>query len=153
MAFAAVAQTVSKLTVFASWTVYAGDEAKHRFCFVTAEPKTSTPANANRDTPRAYISAWPKDGIKSELSFRLGFPVKKDAEIKVKTDHAAFKLFSKGDRAYVQDPLQELKLVEAMKKGVGLEIEATSEKGTRVFDTYALAGINQALEAMQKACF
>ena len=147
------AQTVSKITSIGGWALYADGETKHAFCFITSEPKSSAPPGASRDAPRLYISSWPKDGVKTEISFRMGFPVKKDTEATAKIDAATFKLFGSGDRVYVQDGGQELKLVEAMRKGVSLSIEATSERGTVVTDTYGLAGLGQALENLQKVCF
>ncbi len=57
-------------------------------------------------------------------------------------------LFGREDRAYVADPTEELKLVEAMKKGQKLVIQATSERGTTTTDTYSLQGFLQAFQAV-----
>ncbi len=149
----AYAEAVTKVEAFMDWQLFADDTAKHLFCFVTSEPKTSLPAGASREAPRAYISAWPKDGVKAEVSFRMGFPIKKASDASVTVSPATFKLFAADDRAYMQDPTQELKLVEAMKKGATLTIEVTSERGTAVTDTYSLSGLGQALQKLQEVCF
>ena len=119
------------------------NELFRRFC----------PADAAREAPRIYISAWLAEGIKSEISVRLGFPPKKVSEISASVTPASFKLFAADERAYVQDQTQELKLVEAMKKGSKLTVSATTATGTAITDTYSLVGLGQALQELQKTCF
>jgi invasion protein IalB len=100
-----------------------------------------------------YISAWPKDGVKAEVSVKLGFPVKSGSDVKVSIDKDSFKLFPKDERAFVADATQELKLIEAMKKGTRLKVEAKGERGTTTTtDTYSLSGFSQAIQALAAAC-
>ena len=67
------AQEVAKLASFVDWSLYTDGNKPHEFCFLTSAPKSSDPADTPRETPRIYISAWPKDGVKTEPSIRLGF--------------------------------------------------------------------------------
>jgi hypothetical protein len=150
---AAAADDMTAAGTFGDWALLTDASTPHQFCFITSEPKATSPKGASRDAPRAYVSAWPKDGIRGEVSFRMGFPVKKSGEGKATISPADFVLFGSGDRAFVNDATQELKLVEAMKKGNELTIEMTSERGTLVTDTYSLAGIGQALKKLQESCF
>jgi Invasion associated locus B (IalB) protein len=147
------AEDVSKLATLIDWALYTDGKSPHKFCFVTSEPKSSEPADTAREAPRIYISAWPVEGIKSEISVRLGFPPKKASDISAGVDPASFKLFAADERAYVPDQTQELKLVEAMKKGSKLTVSATTATGTAITDTYSLAGLGQALQELQKTCF
>lgn len=147
------AEDVSKLATLIDWVLYTDAKTPHQFCFVTSEPKSSEPADTAREAPRIYISAWPAEGIKGEVSVRLGFPPKRASEISASIEPASFKLFSADERAYVQDQTQELKLVDAMKKGSKLTVSATTATGTAVTDTYSLTGLGQALQELQKTCF
>ncbi len=147
------AEDVAKLATLIDWSLYTDAKSPHQFCFVTSEPKSSEPADTAREAPRIYISAWPAEGIKSELSVRLGFPPKKASEVAASVAPASFKLFFADERAYIQDQTQELKLVDAMKKGSKLTVSATTATGTAVTDTYSLAGLGQALQELQKTCF
>jgi hypothetical protein len=147
------AETVSKVDTFSDWSLYADDKSPHLFCFVASEPTSSEPKGAARDAPHFYISAWPKDGVKAEISFRMGFPVKAASEPVVKVGNAPFKLFAAEDRIYVKDATQELKLVDAMKKGTNLTAAVTSERGTAITDTYSLSGLGQAMAKLQSECF
>ena len=74
------ADAVTRVDTYGDWSLLTDTNAPHLFCFVTSEPKTSEPQDAPRDAPRAYISAWPKDGIRGEISFRMGSRIKKNAD-------------------------------------------------------------------------
>lgn len=150
---AAANPSVERADSFGDWTLYADSAAPHQFCFVTSEPKSSEPAGASRDAPRVYVSAWPQDGVKSEVSFRMGFPVKKSAPGAARIAPVSFVLFGAADRVFVSDPTQELKLVEAMRKGAEMTVEATSDRGTVVTDVYSLSGLGQALQKLRDLCF
>ena len=103
--------------------------------------------------PTSDISAWPKDGVKTEISFRMGFPVMAASEPSVNIGEAQFKLFANEDRIYVKDPTQEPKLVDVMKKGTDLKAAVTSERGTTVTDSYSLSGLGQAMGKLQDECY
>ena len=152
-AAAFAASGVAKVETFSAWTIFADAKVPHEFCFVTSEPTASEPQSASRAPPRLYVSAWPKDGVKAEVSFRMGFPVKKASESAIHVGEVLFKLFGSDDRIYVNDATQELKLVDAMKKGADLKAEVTSDRGTAITDTYSLAGLGQALAKLQDVCF
>ena len=95
-------------------------------CFAVSEASEASAAD-ERQKPRIYVTAWPKAGIKAEISVLVGLALKKGAEIKVDVDGARFELFSDGDRAYVRDANEELKLLEAMRRGKSMTVSATTE--------------------------
>ena len=143
---------------FNEWTLYSNAD-KIKICFLAAAPSATEPAGLTREPALFYISAWPNDGVKSELSVKLGFTVKKGGEPAVAVSgpnqpggSATFKMFVKDDRAYVADATSELKLLDALKKGGKLTVQAISERGTAVTDTYGLVGITAALQALGAGC-
>jgi len=147
------AESVTRASTYGDWDLMTDSNAPHLFCFVTSEPKTSEPQDPAREAPRAYISAWPKDGIRAEVSFRMGFRIKKNAQGTATISPSGFRLFGSSDRAYVSDSTQELKLVEAMRKGSTMTVAISSDGGATVTDTYSLNGIGLALQKLQETCF
>lgn len=137
---------------FSDWSVHVSEGPTHKICFAVSEPKKKLPSVANRATALIYISAWPKDGVRTEFSVKLGYPIKGAAPITAEVGTDSFKLFAKEERAYVADATEELKLIEAMKKGSDLVVKATSERGTATADTYSLSGLSQALKALETKC-
>jgi hypothetical protein len=147
------ADAVTRVDTYGDWSLLADTNAPHLFCFVTSEPKTSEPQDAARDAPRAYISAWPKDGIRGEISFRMGIGIKKNTAGTATIRRNEYNLFAAEGRVFVKDPTQELKLLDAMRKGNSLTIAIASEDGTTVTNTYSLSGLGAALQKLQNACF
>jgi Invasion associated locus B (IalB) protein len=152
VAGAAAAQTVDLVEHQGAWSLYADTATPKQTCFVASQPQAVEPIGANRGPIYFYISAWPKDGVKTEPSVKVGYPIdeKKDMTVTIGTD--VFKLFAKGDRGFVSDPTEELKLVEAMKKGTTAIVKATSGRGTGTTDTYSLAGLTPALTKLAETC-
>ncbi|MDX2308046.1 MAG: invasion associated locus B family protein [Hyphomicrobium sp.] len=137
---------------YGSWSLYKSESKSHKICFVAAAPEDKKPAKANRAAVLFYISAWPKDGIRSEVSVKLGYPIKAKSDVKVSIGDANFTLFVKDERAFVADTTDELKLIEQMKKGSTMQVDGVSERGTETSDTYSLSGISQALQSMAESC-
>jgi hypothetical protein len=148
----AAAQTVDLVERFGAWGLYADTATPKAVCFIASQPQAVEPIGANRGPIYFYISAWPKDGVKTEPSVKVGYPVDsaKDMSVTIGTD--VFKLFVKDERGFVADPTEELKLIEAMKKGSTAIVKATSQRGTNTTDTYSLSGLSQALTKLAETC-
>jgi hypothetical protein len=147
----AAAQTrpVSK---FGEWSVFAHDDASGRICFASTPPRASDPPQDTGFKPLLYVSAWPREGVRAEISVKSASPLKPGGVGTIIVDKASFRLTAAGDRAYVLDATDELKLLEAMKKGSSVIVVAQTEQGVVAKDTYSLAGITQALQAITAAC-
>ena len=146
---AAQTRTISK---FGEWSVYAHDEASGRICFASTPPRASDPPQDTGFKPLLYVSSWPREGVRAEVSVKTASPLKPGGVSTIIVDKAPFKLTAKADRAYVLDATEELKLLEAMKKGSSVIVVAQTEQGVVAKDTYSLAGITQALQAITAAC-
>jgi len=149
---AAAAQSVDLVEKQGAWSLYADSASPKEVCFIAAQPQAVEPLGANRGPIFFYISAWPKDGVKTEPSVKVGYPVAADKEMSVTVGTETFKLFVKGERGFVSDPNEELKLVEALKKGSNAFVKATSARGTNTTDTYSLSGLTAALEKLAATC-
>ena len=60
-------------TDFNDWTFQTSGQGKDKVCFAATVAKDTDDSAGSRSDSVLYISAWPKDGIKSELSIKLGF--------------------------------------------------------------------------------
>jgi hypothetical protein len=148
----AFAQNVKSIGTFSSWTAFTHGEGTSLLCFATAQPTKQEPAGAKRSPAFIYVSSWPKDGVKAEVSVRVGYPLKGGSEVTLSVGNTSFKLFVHNDRAYIADAGDELKLLDVMRKGSTMTVVGTSERGTTTTDTYSLAGISQALQAVTTNC-
>lgn len=147
-----VAQAANLVGTYRDWTVFKHEESAKQICFAASQPKQMLPRGANRDSVFFYVSAWPKDGVKSEVSIRLGYPIKPGSTVEVSVGNRKFDLFAKDDKAFVADPTDELKLIEAMRRGSSMKVAATSTRGTRTTDSYSLMGVSAALSGLATSC-
>ena len=148
----ALPQAPKLVSTFSDWASYMHEAANAKTCFAVSQPKSQEPKGANRDAAFFYISTWPNEGVRTEISIKIGYPFKKGSEATVTVGGAAFKLFTQNDRAFVGDAAQELKLLEAMKKAPTMQVQGTSERGTATTDNYSLAGLGPALQIASEQC-
>ena len=150
-ATAATAQT-KLIDTFRDWTLYAHSGEPADICFLTSQPKETTPPGARGDRSFFYISSWPKDGVKAEVSVKIGRDVKPGAPINIQIGNARFELFTKGDKAFVSDPTEELKLIENMKRGSFMVVRLTTADGQEATETYSLIGVTNGINTLARGC-
>ncbi len=141
----------AQLGTFGEWGAYA-TPGKAKTCYALAQPKTREPAALKRNPAYIFISTRPAENVKSEISFIMGFPMKDGAEASAEIGSSSFSLIAKGSNAWVKNPAEEERLIEAMKRHAKLTVKATSSKGKTTTDTYVLSGLGQALDKARKAC-
>jgi hypothetical protein len=140
-----------QLGAFGEWGAYA-TQNKPKTCYALAQPKSREPGSVKRDPAYVFISTRPAENVKSEISVIMGFPMKDGSEAQAEIGDSTFSLIAKGANAWVKNPAEEGRLIEAMKKGSKLTVSAKSLKGKTTTDTYSLAGLGQALDKVHKEC-
>ncbi|MFN3867830.1 MAG: invasion associated locus B family protein [Hyphomicrobiaceae bacterium] len=151
-AFACSANAAQLIEKYGDWSLFVHDAAQKKICFAATQPAATAPKVEKRDPVFFYVSAWPKDGVKSEVSVLLGYKIKKGTDVSVNIGGTIFKLFPQDDKAFVADPTQELKLIDAMKRGSAMQVAATSEAGLATEDRFSLSGITNALKNLDTKC-
>jgi hypothetical protein len=63
-----------------------------------------------------------------------------------------FQLYPKEDKAFMRDPAEERKLLDAMRKGTNMTVKGTSARGTNTTDSYSLKGLASALKQLETSC-
>lgn len=158
-ASSAVAQMSSSelLGSFQNWSAYSNGNGASRTCYVLSQPQSSFPKKAKRDKIYFLISDWPGRRAKNEAEIVPGYRFKEDSTVTAQIGKdQRFTFFTKNDSddgtAWVQDVNDEARLVDAMLHGANVVVSGTSMRGTETKDTYALGGLEQALERIHSAC-
>jgi hypothetical protein len=136
---------------FGEWGAFTA-QGKGKTCYALAKPKERAPASLKRDDAYVFISNRPGENVRNEISIIMGFSMKDGAEPKADIGGVAFELVAKGGNAWVKNPAEEGRFIDAMKKGAKLVVRATSIKGNASTDTYLLSGLSDALARIQKDC-
>jgi hypothetical protein len=146
----------TQIGTFGSWNVYASDTANGRVCYALAVPKERLPANLTRDPGYLFVSTRPKDNVRDEISFVLGFPAKDGADAQLVLGKSTFLAAPKSQGnttvAWLKNPQENGAVIEQMKKTPLLSLKVTSKRGNALQENYALAGFQQALDQVKKAC-
>lgn len=148
----AFAQTAKLVQKFDNWQVFVHEAKDEKICFAAAQPKSMEPKTAKRGPVFLYLTTWHKDGVRNEVSIKLGYTVKPDSEPLAIIGNDQFKLFPKDDKAFMRDPAEERKLLDAMKKGATLTVKGTSARGTATVDQYSLSGLGAAMTSLTSTC-
>ena len=142
-----------ELGKFGDWGAYSTTGAKGKVCYALGQPKSREPKGLNRDPGYLFISTRPGEGVRGEVSFIFGFPLKEGATDSVaEAGDKSFELVAKGENAWLADPQKEPVFVEAIRKTAKLLIKVPSKKGNDTTDTYSLTGLSQALDRVKKEC-
>lgn len=152
LATPAFAQTATFKEKSGDWSVYAYDAGGKKTCFAVALPRSKKPKNVKRDPIYFYVSDWPKDKVTNEISIKMGYPLKPGVDATIKISDKSFKLFTKGEGAYIEKADVEKRAVAAMKGGATMIVQGRSTRGTLTTDEYSLTGISKALDAAAAAC-
>ncbi len=146
------AQATKVIKKFNDWVLYSHSGEPANICFVSAQPRETAPAGYAKERSYFYVSAWPDDGVKAEISIKIGKELQGGSNVTVQIGSSRFDLFTKGDKAFVSDATQELKLIEAMKRGSFMKVSATTSDGTGIEETYSLIGVTAAVNSLTDGC-
>lgn len=131
------------------------DLTESRLCFaVTRARNGSAPGTAVAEgrTAHVHVASWPQAGVKAEVSVRAGVLLRPGVPAQITIGSEQFTLFTKQDGAYIDNPIDELKLLEAMKKGSQMTFMASTEAGGAVNDLFSLSGLATALAHVTQGC-
>jgi len=137
---------------FADWGAFLAEGGKEKTCYALATPKAREPAKLQRDPAYIFISNRPAEKVRNEVSVIMGFAMKDGAAAHADVGGENFDLVAKGSNAWIKNPAEEARFVEALKKGSKLIVKAASIKGNVTTDAYSLSGISDALDRVHKDC-
>lgn len=122
------------------------DPKRGKLCYALAVPQAKAPEDRNHGDVFFVVSAKP-GGYEPQVE--VGYPLKPEADVRVKVGAKSFEMFSKDNNAWLKDLKGEPALIEAMRKGAQMTVSGTSRKGTRTSYTYNLSGVTAALKRIR----
>ena len=151
---AAIAQSGKTKVVekFKDWALFSYTSSDASVCFISSQPREYRPDDYTRQRSHFYVSAWPKDGVKAEISIKFGKPLSDGSEVKIRIGSARYTLFTKGDQAFSSEPAQELKLISSMRRGREMIVSGLTADGTNIEDVYSLSGVSAGVNSLRQPC-
>jgi hypothetical protein len=143
------------LGVSSAWSAFTSGSGAAKICYAVSKP-TATSPKAKRDPIYFVITDWPGRRTKSEPEVVPGYLYKDGSTVSAAVGSDKFEFFTQNDggagAAWVRQRADEVKLIEAMKRGQSLIVTGTSKRGKVTKDTYSLAGLQDALDKIHASC-
>jgi len=141
---------------FNAWSAYSNGTGDGKVCYALAQPSSKQPAKIKRDPVYFLINDWPKRSAKGEPEVVPGYQYKDNSKVTVQVGSDKFDFFTKNEDgvggAWVEQPADEVRLLDAMKTGQQVIVTGISKRGTMTHDTYSLKGLSDALDKIHAAC-
>lgn len=146
-----------QLGTFKDWTAWTATDSNGLICFISATPSKWEPQQVNgnqvkRDPIHFLVINRKGLNTQNEVQTLVGYPLSTSAEITVTIDGKPYPMIVEGEAAWLAKQEDEPNFVAAMKNGSTLVVNGTSQRGTKLTDTYSLAGVTAALGEIAKAC-
>ena len=154
VAAAAGGGTPTLLGQFGDWGAYTANSGGRTLCYAIAKPSSQAtqPSGRPRDPAYVFISTRPTENVRNEVSIIVGYPFKPGFEATVDIGSNKYAMFTQNDGAWVKNPAEEARMVDAMRKSADLVVSGESGKGTKSTDRYTLRGLGQALDRVAQEC-
>ena len=139
---------------FGDWGAYTANSGGRTLCYAIAKPSSQAtqPPGRPRDPAYIFIATRPAENVRNEISVIIGYPFKPAFEATVDIGSAKYAMFTQNDGAWVKNPAEEARMVDAMRKGADLVVSGESGKGTKSTDRYTLRGLGPALDRVAQEC-
>ena len=139
---------------YGEWGAYLANAGGRTICYALAKPSSQAtqPANRPRDPAYVFIATRPAENVRNEVSVVIGYPFKAGYEASVDIGSNKYAMYTQADGAWVKNPAEEARMVDAMRKGADLVVTGESGKGTKSTDRYTLKGLGQALDRVAAEC-
>jgi invasion protein IalB len=138
---------------FKAWDAFTFEDKGRLMCYTQGRPAGTIGKAAGRGKAAVMVIQAPDAAAKDQFSIVLGFAPQdgKTVALKIGRKRFSLKKFAVG-RAWADSERQDRQMVAAMKKYDWLVVNAASDKGEKVQDTYNLSGFSAAYDAAVKAC-
>jgi invasion protein IalB len=139
---------------YADWGAFTASPEGGKVCFALGKPKSSEtkPANRKRDQAYIFIATRPAEKVRNEISVIMGYQFKSDADATAEIGTTRFAMYTQRDGAWIKNITEEVRLIDAMRKGAELTIKGTSNRNTQTSDVYSLKGLSQAMDRVDQEC-
>lgn len=134
------------------WQAFSSQQGRSKVCYALSKAEVRVPANLKEVEGLLFVSSRPAEGVRNEISFVMNFDLKEGVEHQAIIDKDRFALVAKGQNMWLKNPAEEPRMLDALRKGSGLEIKGTSKRGNPTSDKYSLAGLTQTVKRAEDAC-
>jgi hypothetical protein len=142
------------LSLFGTWGAYTAVQNGKKVCFTLTKPVTAStaPPNGPRESAWIFVTSWPADVVKDEVSIDFGYVLEPNTDATVEIAGRSFAMWPHANIAWVKNPGEESLLLETMRRAADITVKGRSASGMVSTDVYSLKGFSPALDRARLAC-
>jgi hypothetical protein len=148
---APAAHAVTAIGQFKDWRVFKDTVGGKSVCFAAVAPDDMAPKDVRHGDVFFYITQFAGSRKTPQPSLLTGYALRGDIAPKANAGGRTFSLYTAGNEAFAMDK-DDASIVDAVRRGSELRVEAVSDRGTRTVYHFSLAGSTDAIATAQKAC-
>jgi hypothetical protein len=115
---------------------------------VLTVPTDKQPTSLNHGDIFFFVSQKPGQNVSYEPQFIASYDFQANSKVQVSVGDRSFTMFTRGRSAWMENAAQEPQLVEAMRAGADMRVQAVSGRGNPTNYTFSLRGITAALNSI-----
>lgn len=153
---AAAQDSSNRVNTETDWSVFVEDNPTQ--CWIVSAPKSirntrdGTEVAARRGDIRLFVSYWPGNDKKGEVSATGGYPYADGSTVTIQVGSDSFEMFTDGELAWAASPTDDARIIASMKRGSQAVVSGRSGRGTRTQDTFSLLGFTAAVTDAESRC-
>jgi invasion protein IalB len=134
------------------WRVFTRGDGAERVCYAQSTPRESNPANADHGDVFFLVASWANGDADEQPSFLAGRLLRPDSPPQVRIGSDRYRMFVSEREGFVESADDESDLVDDMRRGSTMRVEATHSDGTVVAYEFSLSGVTAALRRAGQLC-
>lgn len=134
------------------WRVFTRGEGEERVCYATSRPTDSRPGSVDHGDVYFLVSTWASGAAEEQPSFLAGYALQPDHAPVVRVGSSRYQMYVSQQEGFVEELRDEQRLVDAMRRGYTMRVEAMSTRGTATAYEFSLSGVTAALEQVERLC-
>lgn len=135
---------------YRDWRVYTEQVGNDTVCFAAVDAEDVAPKNVEHGEVTFYVANWKSGSGSNQPSLKVGYALRGDRAPEAVIGRNRFSMYAAGNEAFVDDS-KERALVDALKKGAQLRVEAAEENNLTAYH-FSLRGSADAITKARSIC-
>lgn len=134
------------------WRVFTRGSGGERVCYAITRPRDSRPGDVNHGEVYFFVASWANGSAREQPSFMAGYDLRPDNPPRAIVGNDRVTFFVSEREGFVEERRDETRLVDAMRRGATMRVEAVSARGTNTAYIFSLSGVTAALRQVGELC-
>ena len=146
----ALAQTAGG--TYTDWQVFTREAGPDTICYAITPASESAPSNVRHGEVYFLVASWESGAATEQPSLSVGYDLKTDSPPTARVGSTRVDMYASENEGFVESASDERRLVQQMRRGSTLRVDAVSQRGTATSYEFSLSGVTAALRRVRELC-